>query len=457
VQVASRRGCALLLLLASTLPGCRDAAPHFALLLTVDTLRADALAAYGNDLALTPTLDALAAESVVFEHCYAPAPFTLASVAGLLTGRYPEALGVTSNKAVLPPGPATLAEELAGAGWATAAVVSNFILREQAGLARGFQRYDANFPEAEAVRGAGERTAPGTTAAALAVLDELLQAGPESVFLWVHYQDPHGPYTPPDGYRERYLEIEAERHPQSVEPGRGNRGLGTIPHYQFLEGHDEAAWYRAGYDGEIRFLDDHVAKLFEGLRQRGLWDAASIVFAADHGEGLGEGNYWFAHGEFLHDPLVRVPCLLRFPGVAPARLEGPVALLDLAPTLLAQLGLAPPEGLAGIDLLDAKAQPDQRAISLSTLDEATLPTRGLVWRGWKYVVREAPGGPREWLYPLGDESHNRVQQHPRVLERMRARFRATQESLTTAPTPVEQELSAQERERLRALGYGADD
>ena len=336
-------------------------------------------------------------------------------------------------------------------------MVSNYILRPAAGLARGFDHYDANFPQVEAVRGMAERTAPSTTATALEILDRLLEQPPAPIFLWVHYQDPHGPYTPPDRYRQRYLETESARDSSRLRTGRGSRGLGTIPYYQHLDGRHDVAFYRAGYAGEVRYLDDHLAALFEGLRERGLWDEAAIVFAADHGEALGERGYWFAHGEFLHDPLVRVPCLVRFPGVEPGRREGPASLVDLAPTLLSQLGVSAPEGVAGIDLLDEASRPRERAIPLATLEESLVPRRGLVFRGWKYLVQEGGRPPREELHPMGDESHNRVLQNPRVLEHMRREFRASRARLADAPTPLRQELSESERERLRALGYGVDE
>jgi arylsulfatase A-like enzyme len=438
--------------------GCGAPPPPFALLLTVDTLRFDSLAAYGNPLELAPTLDALARESVVFEYCYAPASFTLPSITALLTSRDPQTVGVTSNRAVLPRNVPTLAGSLRRAGWRTAAVVSNDMLREEAGLHVGFDRYDAQMLETEAVRGLAERTAPGTTRAALALVDELLDADERvPIFLWVHYQDAHGPYTPPEAYRERYLEDLRVRRQARLEVGRSDRGLGKIPHYQYIEGHDSVAWYLAGYFGEVRFLDDHVRELFQGLRERGLWEHAAIVFAADHGEGLGELGYWFAHGEYLSDPLVRVPCFLRLPGLPPQRRRGPASLLDLAPTLLSYLGLEAPEGASGVDLLDERVRPRERPIALATLEDSSVPRTGLVWRGWKYLTGPEWGGGREGLFRLGAEGRNHAQRNPRVLEAMRAELRAARERLGPAVPPIRQRLGERERRRLRSLGYLEDE
>src|SRR5258705_11130146 len=148
-------------------------APPLQLLLvvTVDTLRADALGAYGSGLGLSPHLDALAAESVVFDAAYAAAPLTLPSLATLFTGRWPEERGVSSNEAALPQGVPTLASELRERGWRTGAVVSNFVLNGSAGLAQGFDRYDDRLPRREAVRHWPERSARDATDAALAMLD----------------------------------------------------------------------------------------------------------------------------------------------------------------------------------------------------------------------------------------------------------------------------------------------
>ena len=176
----------------------RRAARHL-ILVTVDTLRADRLSSYGNPLGLTPHLDALAEEGIVFRHAFAPAPFTLASLSAILTGYYPDALGVRSNRAVVPSSAVTLAEHLRAFGFRTGAVVGNFVARKESGLGQGFERYDDRMGQREGRRLMPERRAPQTTADAIALLDELLESGGR-VFLWVHYQDPHGPYTAPSNY-----------------------------------------------------------------------------------------------------------------------------------------------------------------------------------------------------------------------------------------------------------------
>src|SRR5439155_948930 len=295
-----RRVALLALVALATGAGCaRAPAPRHLLIVTVDTLRADRLGAYGNRLGLTPNLDRLAAGALRFSTAYAAAPFTLASVAALMTGRYPEELGVLSNPVAVP----------------------------------------ETFP---------------TPATLLPPLDD-------------------------------------------------ERGIGGIPHYQFEEGQHEAAWYRAGYDGEVRHVDEQIGRLLAAYAARVPAEEAIVVFAADHGEGLGEGDYWFAHGERLTDALVRVPLLLRAPRRLPGSRADVVSLIDLVPTLLHALGVRDADPLAGRDLLAPEPERGPGPAYSATLQESTRPRFGLAWGGRKYVVSMEEDGPREELFTLDDE------------------------------------------------------
>ena len=446
-----RRVALLALVALATGAGCaRAPAPRHLLIVTVDTLRADRLGAYGNRLGLTPNLDRLAAGALRFSTAYAAAPFTLASVAALMTGRYPEELGVLSNPVAVPETFPTLATRLRRHGWRTAAVVSNFILRETCGLGEGFDRYDASFPEVEAHRPVPERTAAQTTEAALRALEFLRTSRMSSTFLWVHYQDPHGPYTPPPGLRERFLEAErAAPDGRTLLPALDDeRGIGGIPHYQFEEGQHEAAWYRAGYDGEVRHVDEQIGRLLAAYAARVPAEEAIVVFAADHGEGLGEGDYWFAHGERLTDALVRVPLLLRAPRRLPGSRADVVSLIDLVPTLLHALGVRDADPLAGRDLLAPEPERGPGTAYFATLQESTRPRFGLAWGGRKYVVSMQEDGPREELFTLDDEQPS----GPGPLAAMRRELGALRARLPAGAVHA-QVLSARDQERLRALGY----
>lgn len=312
----------VLLLLIVALAACRDRPPQGAgevepatagdssapanlLLVTVDTLRPDALGWVGgtND---TPEIDRLAAEGARFPAAVAPVPLTLPSHASLMTALVPPRHGVRDNGQVLGTAPATLAEALAAAGYATAAFVSGLPLAAAFGLDRGFATYDDRLTAGE---GAWlERPAAETTHAAAA----WLAAGDAAPWaLWVHYYDPHFPYEPPPGL--------------------------------------DRAGPRGAYDGEVAAVDRAVGELLRAAAAASGDRPLLTVFTADHGESLGEHGEG-THGFFVYDATVLVPLVVRFPGrVAPAESRAPARLVDVAPTVLDLLGLPPLAGGDGVD------------------------------------------------------------------------------------------------------------
>lgn len=458
-DVRASLGLLLLTFLIGSCGGGGDpSAPRFLLLISVDTLRADRLGSYGSERNLTPNLDALAADCAVFERTYAPSSFTLPSVSTFLTGRYPTQNAISSNEHVLPRGVDTLATELSAHGYATGAVVSNWILRRGTGLDRDFHRYDDKMTSHEAIRRRyRERIARRTTDDALSCLEELLQTN-SPVFLWVHYQDPHGPYTPPEEHLSSTLEQEqTQEDSHRLTFGENNRGLNEIPAYQRLGDHDDPAYYRAAYHGEIRYADAEIGRLLQEIRNQGLYEDAVIVFVADHGEGLGEDGYWFAHGEYLSDPLVRVPLFVRRPGTNPTRRSDVASLVDLMPTLLPLCGIAPQPGLPGRDLFGASAESQDSPVFLATLDASTIPRVGFVKNGYKYIATENP----ETLSWVGEarriESPEASVQSQTDLER----FHNELEDLIQRFQPEYEESvrnrDAIDRQTLRALGYLDED
>ena len=448
------RAAALLLL---ALAGCGGGTerPPLVLLVSVDTLRADRLGAYGSDRGLTPRLDELAARSEVFEAAYAPASFTVPSMSAVLTGRHPRQNRILINENVLLPSVPTLAEALHAAGYRTGAVVSNFVLRGGTGLEQGFERYDDRQPQAEVARGLPERIAPDTTDDALELLDQL-RSGGRPTFLWVHYQDPHGPYTPPEDLLAEQMEAERGRPgaERRLPFGKDHRGLDGIPTYQRIRENDQVGFYRASYDAEVRFTDAEIGRLLDGVAARGLLEDAVVVFLADHGEGLGEDDYWFAHGEYLSDPLVRVPLFLAAPGRAPGRRTEVVGLVDVLPTVLGLVGVPPPEGVIGRDVL--AGGPADSTLYLATLGGSTVPRLGLVEDGYKYVVRLAPGAggvAEERLYRVGDETRDLAAEQPERLQRMRTTLDRLHVSMSAEGDAVLQDLTPEDLEMLRKLGY----
>jgi len=446
----------VLALLASGCGAGSDAfgpAPRHVLLVTVDTLRADRLGAYGSALGATPALDAFAAESVVFEAAYASAPLTFPSVATLFTGRYPAELGVRSNRSAVPEGVPTLASVLREQGFATAAVVSNFVLRDKSGLSDGFDHYDDHMPQAEATRGWPERLGPDTTDAALARLAELRDA--PRWLLWVHYQDPHGPYTPPREVRERFLAAEAQAPDARTElPEAGDPfGEGALPHYQILGGRRDVAFYRAGYHGEITRVDAAIGRLLAGVEAAAEGEVLA-VFAADHGEALGEHDFWFAHGHHLTDELVRVPLWMRVPGRAPGRRDDVVSLADVFPTIVSLvLGEQAPRAYPGRDLFAADAAERASTPYLDTLNAYRERRLGLVEDGYKLILTHRDGQWHAELFRQGRETVDLSAPAPQVVARLRERLDALRVRYDRGAPERREEFSEEEEEALRALGY----
>lgn len=311
--------------------------PEALVVFMVDTLRADHLGPWAGDHVETPEIDAFAAESVVFDRAVAQSPWTRASVGSLFTGLWPPAHGAFDRHLRLAGGLPTLASLLSEAGWQTIAFVDNPNVAADFGFDRGFERFvepegDLN---AEQMNGAidrwlGERDSHGD--------DE------RPLFLYVHTLEPHSPYNPPAHWRERVLpDVPAELARASLQHLNDMRA-GRIPEDpELLE--DLHALYHA----EVTYADHAFGAFLDLLAERGLGNAA-VLFLSDHGEEfLEHGN--LEHGRALHVESLHVPMILRWPGLEPRRVEEPVQHLDVLPTLLGRLGVDPPPGLPGDDVL----------------------------------------------------------------------------------------------------------
>jgi arylsulfatase len=411
-------------------------------LITIDTLRPDHLGAYGYPRPTSPHLDALAAESRVFHHAYSHGPATVIAVPALLTGRHPrESCDGVGGVA---PAVHTIAERLRDAGYRTGAVVSNSVLGPHyRGFSEGFEHYDARLDVPERARPTMERLAPNTATAALEWIDATRD---RPVFLWVHFQDPHGPYDPPAEHARLFVTDRPSGAVLPVNDGVG--GFGGIPRYQFLDGRRDAGGYIDRYDAEIHFADEHVGRLIDGLRQRRVLDDAIVVVSSDHGEALGENGYYFTHGEDLQPVLLRVPLIVFDTRTrARGRVGAIVQHMDVAPTVLRRVGVAT-GGLPGRDLL---APEIEDAIVLSELlgknYRSSLISRGvqLLHEPARRDMRVVEGDVR--LPPPAPRADA-----DRDVARLRAaslRLGAPGRPLDTLPA----QLTGPEREALAALGY----
>src|ERR1700687_2405808 len=414
--------------------------PPSIILITVDTVRADRMGFLGSKLGLTPNLDTLARESVVFTHAYSQVPLTAPSHATILTGTYPQFHQVNDFQVPLaqdlPYAPAILREH----GYSTSAFVGAMVLDPHAGFARGFERgfdtYDASFHQArpgEDRYHSTERRGDEVVAHALAWLNQHPRG---RFFMWLHLYDAHDPYEPPEPYKSRYA--------------------------------------AAPYDSEIAYADSALGKFLSDLRTRGIYDGALIAVMADHGEALGEHGE-DTHGFFLYDETIHVPLLIKLPGAASTgkKIENQVGLVDVLPTILQAVKIpVPPEvqGESLLGMLMPKPVPAERTGTSSTLDasadrpayaETDYPQRAYGWsplralRTGKYLYIKAP---RQELY---DQSADPKAEHDlssastavtSTLAGQLDAFRQKTSSSREAPTPV---VDPEAQEELAALGYVA--
>lgn len=318
-------------------------------LITIDTLRYDAVGFNGNRDVDTPNLDRLAEESRVFDHAHSHNVVTLPAHASLLTGLLPPQHGVRENSGFeLAQSATTLAEIFRSDGFATAAFVSAFPLDHRSGLDQGFDVYDDRYSS-----GArdddfriGERPGDATVAAAKSWWAE---NATKRRFLWLHLYEPHAPYAPPEPWRSRF--------PQQP------------------------------YLGEVATADEYLGDFLTVVEPE-----TTVVLTADHGEALGDHGE-SSHGLFAYEATLRVPLVIRTPALDPGRDERSVGLIDLAPTMLAAAGVKGGEGMSGIDLLQAgpaRGRPQYFEALSTYFNRGWAPLRGVVSKEWKFIDLPLP-------------------------------------------------------------------
>jgi arylsulfatase A-like enzyme/Flp pilus assembly protein TadD len=420
------------------------AVPPNIILITLDTTRADRMGFLGSERGLTPNLDALAKQSVVFTRAYAQVPLTTPSHAALLTGTYPQFSHIEDLGAPLGAGLPYLPDLLHHHGFHTGAFIGAYILDPE-GTARGFERgfdvYDANFHQrkpGEDRYKSVERRAEDVADRALGWLSRHQQ---RPFFIWLHFYDAHDPYDPPEPFKTHYA---------------------SFP-----------------YDGEIAYTDSIVGSLMEVLRKHGLYQNSVIAIAADHGEAFGEHGEE-RHGMFLYDETIHVPLLLKLPAgrLGGKRVEERVALAEVAPTLLEAAGIAAPATMqaqslfplfstermdkAKVDASKPAAGDTGKTAERPVYSETNYAHRAFGWselRSWrtgKYFYVQAP---KRELYDQSsdpDAAKNLAPASKAVadtLESQLADFQQKTSSVRTEPT----KLDPTQAEKLRALGYLASD
>jgi arylsulfatase A-like enzyme/Tfp pilus assembly protein PilF len=394
--------------------------PPDIVLITMDTVRADRMGFLGSKARLTPNLDSLARQSLVFTRAYSQAPITPVSHASILTGTYPQFHRVNDFGKPLPPEIPTMASILKERGYSTAAFVSAAVL-DAKGLAPGFDRgfdvYDAGFrlnrTKKESRYGTVERRAMDVVQRATTWLRG--QKG-KPVLLWVHLYDAHDPYEPPAPFNAR----------------------------------------KSKYDGEVAYVDAALGKLFTALRLNRRFANAMLIATSDHGEALGEHGE-LTHGVFLYDETIHVPLVVKLPNATqPRRIAEPVQLIDLLPTILQTVDVPIPDTVQGRYLLSAR-DPNTPEV---TYAETDYPRRAFGWsslaalRSDRFLYVKAP--QRE-LYNLERDPKaltNLASGSPAVADTLSAQIEALRAQTQSAGAGVQPVgISPEQAQQLAALGY----
>ncbi|HEY7696880.1 MAG TPA: sulfatase [Vicinamibacteria bacterium] len=437
-------GFAIPLALAGLACGARVERPRLVVLVSVDTLRADHLGLYGYERPTSPVLDALARESTVFEQAMSASPWTLPSHATLLTGLYPSRHGLTSHERYLSSSLTTLAQYFSQAGYRTAAVVNSHNLSPEFGLDRGFQQY-------RYVEERTERREPSTEITDQGV-EWIRGAGKDPLFLFLHYYDVHSDYASLPEYEREFLR-----------PYDGIADGTTAQLALYREGKvslspADAPRLIDRYDAGIRQMDQELGRLLSFLREGGPGEKALLLVTSDHGEEFFEHG-GVLHGQTQYQEVLRVPLLIRGPGVpAGRRVPTPVSLIDVVPTLLTLAGIGTPEGLDGLDLAPLWSEGGGRLEERYLFSEADHNnvehdiTRSVRYRGFKLHYNRLSRERR--LYDLARDPEERKDissgegKAMAALSQRLDRFMAMEK--VEAPVRA---LSEEEIEKLRSLGY----
>jgi arylsulfatase A-like enzyme len=417
----------------------------------IDTLRADHLGCYGYPEAVSPHIDALARDGVLFERAIANSPWTKPSVASLFTGVWPATHNVLVKGQSLPEEAVTLAETLRPAGVRTAAFVANGHVADRFGFHQGFDRFMFLPPPNKA----NHLPTPSDSVNAHVFRWLSSRELKRPLFLYVHTVDPHVPYDPPPSFRSRFA------------GGVGDPSIGSGPMFMALRHKKRPVTdelirdLRALYTAEIAFNDDSFGRFISELKTLGLYDDALIVFLADHGEAFHEHASW-GHGKDLHGEVINVPLIIKFPardGLAGRRIAALAQQVDVMPTILDYLGLPVPAQVEGRSLLRVLG-PEHGAgerTGFTHLHQIGSDQEAVVEGPWK-LIRNAAGlrRPSYTLYHLAADPGERndvLEQHPIVAGYLKAQLQLRRVHAGAVLTPRMGVTDAAVEENLRALGY----
>lgn len=402
--------------------GIPDASGYNLLLITLDTTRADRIGAFGDSRAQTPHLDRLARAGIRFDQAHTSVPLTLPAHATLLTGREPPAHQVRNNGTyILRPEETTLAEVFKTAGFSTQALIAAYVLEGKFGLNQGFDGYD-DMLNVKDLSGNYRSEIPADQVHAKFL--RWLERKPNSPFFcWVHFYDPHAPYQAPATFGDLFPN----------DP----------------------------YRGEIAFMDEYIGRIVQTLDERGLLKRTLVVVAGDHGEGFGE-HAESGHGVFCYEEMLRVPLIFYQPNLFSGKriVSRPVGLVDVLPTILEMYRLQPPAKVQGHSfaplLTSARevAEPDAGRYfeSMQGMEEMNwAPLTGILRGSFKYISLPEPE-----LYDLQadpGELQNLYLKKNNLAKKLNLELNDQLGRIRNPIQATRRQLSSQDQESLRALGY----
>jgi len=450
-------------------PGATRGSNPSVILIVIDTLRADYLGAYGFDGPISPELDTLAVESVLFERCTSQAPWTTPSVAAMMTSLYPEAHGVLLGPddprtqqawldrwaRAIPDSTTTLAEALRDRGYRTAAFVANPFITGGLGFEQGFRSFDETAAENR------DRDSSMLLHSGLRWLRSM-ESSNDPTFLYLHLMDVHGPYRAPEADFQAVREAPGLGKPQILDWEDFTRIQTYLRSPEWAQGSDQSdlRTWRGRYAAGVHAVDRRLGRFVNALRDEELLDDRIVVVTSDHGEELFDHGGW-DHGFNLYEHQLHVPLMIRLPEgrLGGSRVAGPVRLVDLMPTLLGLGGGDLPSGMVGHDLLPVaecvdEDRPNRYAFSTSVKNRPS--TYAISDGRFKLISDFATHQLR--LYDLAadpGEHNDLADKKPEILEHLNVRLEeeiARVASGEAAPGRAG-EIPQEQLDRLRELGY----
>ena len=420
------------------------------ILVVIDTLRADHVGCYGYQRNTTSNNDPLARDGEVIKNAISAAPWTMASIASLLTSQYPCVLGLRKQPAMLDSRFPMLSEVLKQYDYTTYGVFTAASLSPRLGVSRGFDDYRYR----KKPRRGAVISSPYVTKEAISFLGKSQK---EPFFLFLHYFDPHYNYI---------LHKQYDYSPPYHGSVESNHSMLDLWHKLHELSEDDIRYLLALYDSEIAFTDEYIGKLLDELKKQGLYEDSIIIVTADHGEEFLERG-WLGHTITLHEEMMHVPLIMKLPGYGARVIDSPVGLIDIVPTIYQYMGLKMPDGLEGkaLDLNRGDSIANRPIFTETFNPQRARPNvrpiafRSIISGNWKLIYDQIKNSNQ--VYNLSEDPHERNDlsgqrsEQKRVLKGLLSKWiNYVKTKQKVGPVPDESELfTPEERKELESLGY----